>query len=445
MQRLTLLELNALVRQTLELTMPDEYWVEAELAEAREWNGHCYMELIQKEERSNTPVARASAKCWRSSWALIRPAFERTTGQKLHAGMKVLMKVFAQFHESYGFSWIVTDIDATYTMGDMARRRQEIINQLKAEGVFDLQRDLHLPMFCQRIAVISSASAAGYGDFCRQLQDNDYGFAFQAELFAAVMQGEQVEQSVINALNQIFDRRDDFDCVVIIRGGGSTSDLSGFDTLALAENVANFPLPIVTGIGHERDESVIDMVAHTRVKTPTAAAAFLVGHLAEVDGRISDAQEAIVNMVKRRLTVEKMRLEHWAEHIPVLFSVVRTRQEARLDALFRQATTAARQRMSSQAAFLEMKSLRLKTLIERKVDNESHRLQLLAQRMEAQNPERMLRRGYSITKYNGRALKDVSTLKQGAEIETRLANGTVVSVVAQCSSTPNTFSTKKTS
>ena len=201
----TLYELNCLVSKVIESEMPSEYWVEAELSECRESRGHCYMELIQKDERTATPIAKASAKCWANKWMLIRPGFERTTGQRLHAGMKVLLKVFAQFHEAYGFSWIVTDIDPTYTLGGMARKRQEIIRQLKEEGVFDLQKELQLPLFCQRIAVISSETAAGYGDFCNQLADNPYGFQFQTRLFPAIMQGEGVEQSIINALNRIFD------------------------------------------------------------------------------------------------------------------------------------------------------------------------------------------------------------------------------------------------
>ena len=273
MKALTLYELNNLVRGVIEATLDRPYWVEAELSEAREVRGHCYMELVQKDEYSATPVARASAKCWHNVWMRLKPRFEQVTGQTLHAGMKVLLLVTANFHEAYGFSWIVQDIDPTYTMGDMARKRQEIIRQLKEEGVFDLQRQLQLPLFAQHIAVISSEQAAGFGDFCNQLDNNDYGFYFSYTLFPAVMQGEQVESSIIRALNDIFDQADDFDAVVIIRGGGATADMSGFDTLALAENVANFPLPIITGIGHERDESILDMISFQRVKTPTAAAA----------------------------------------------------------------------------------------------------------------------------------------------------------------------------
>ena len=220
---LTLFELNSLVSNVIDTAFDHAFWVEAELSEAREVRGHCYMELIQKDIFSATPVARASAKCWKSTWARLKPKFEHATGQGLHAGMKVMLRVTANFHEAYGFSWIVQDIDPTYTLGDMARKRLEIIRQLKEEGVFDLQKELTIPMFAQRVAVISSENAAGYGDFCHQLLDNDYGFAFSIRLFPAVMQGEQVETTVINALNDIYDNVDDFDVVVIIRGGGATS------------------------------------------------------------------------------------------------------------------------------------------------------------------------------------------------------------------------------
>ena len=221
-KRYTLRQLNLMVREAIEDALPDDYWVEAELSECRENSGHCYMELIEKDERSNTPVARASAKCWRQTWFMVKPYFERTTGQPLRAGMKVLLKVYAQYHEAYGFSWIVSDIDPTYTLGDMARKRQEIIRQLKEEGVFDLQRELSIPTFAKRIAVISAQNAAGYGDFCRQLEDNEYGFRFEVTLFPAIMQGEQVEQSVITALNQIYSQLK-FDVVVI---GAGTSRFS---------------------------------------------------------------------------------------------------------------------------------------------------------------------------------------------------------------------------
>ena len=373
-----------MVRDAIETELPDEYWVEAELSECRERGGHCYMELIEKDETTNTPVARASAKCWRQTWQMVQPYFERTTGQPLRTGLKVLIRVYAQFHEAYGFSWIVTDIDPTYTLGDMARKRQEIIRQLKEEGVFDLQRELRIPLFAKRIAVISAAGAAGYGDFCRQLEENEYGFRFSITLFPATMQGEQVEASVIHALNQIYESVHDFDVVCILRGGGATADLSGFDTLALAENVAQFPLPIITGIGHERDESILDMVSNTRVKTPTAAAALLVDNLRQVLERINLAQQRL-SMVGR------------------LFSEARHR--------------------------LDMLQQRLPVAIERRLTNQKHRISQIELKLQGFDPQILLSRGYSITLKSGKAVRDPKMLRPGDEIETRVEKGTFKSTV----------------
>ena len=439
-KRLTLYELNNLVREVLECEMPDEYWVEAELSECREARGHCYMELIQKDERNATPIAKASARCWASKWMLVRPYFERTTGQRLHAGMKVLLKVYAQFHEAYGFSWIVTDIDPTYTLGDMARKRQEIIRQLKEEGVFDLQKELQLPLFCQRIAVISSETAAGYGDFCNQLADNPYGFKFETHLFPAIMQGEGVEQSIIDALGKIYSEYSDysehsdysdcpFDCVVIIRGGGATSDMSGFDTLALAENVANFPLPIITGIGHDRDESILDMVSHTRVKTPTAAAAFLIDHLKTIMDILNDSQEQIVRLAQQKLTYYKSQFSAIAEVLPRLFSNVKVRQEARLDALNNRLILSSGNRLSALNSRLSTLAEHLPILLDRRLMAEKHRLQLIEEKAKSLDPALLLSRGYSITMKDGKIVRDPQTLRHGDEIETRLEKGTIKSIV----------------
>lgn len=433
----SLLELNTLVRRTIELGLPGQLWVEAELAEARESRGHCYMELIQKDDYTNTPVARASAKCWRQTWMMLRAHFERTTGQMFHAGMKVRLRVYAQFHEAYGFSWIVTDIDPYFTVGDMARRRQEIVRQLKAEGVFDLNRELDFPMFAQRIAVISSETAAGYGDFCNQLADNNYGFSFTTRLFPAVMQGEQVEQSVIAALDRINRCSDEFDCVVIIRGGGATSDMSGFDTLPLAENVANFPLPVITGIGHDRDESIIDMVAHTRVKTPTAAAALLISRLKATADLIDSCRERVLRAVSRRMETERMRLGRLSERIPTLFSVVRTRHESRLEIMQRRLTAAITRRLTAEHHRVETLTQSLAPLTERRMTAERHRLDMLAQRAKALDPTLLLRRGYSITLHQGHAVRDAGELKPGDEIVTRLATGSITATVTTPSNPSN--------
>ena len=381
----SLYALNALVHEAVSNALPDEYWVEAELAECRERNGHCYMELVEKDERSNSPIAKASAKCWRQTWTLLHATFLRATGQPLRAGMKVLLRVYPQFHEAYGFSGIVRDIDPTYTIGDLARRRQEIIKTLKAQGVFDLQRELRLSPFAQRIAVISAESAAGYGDFCRQLLDNEYDLQFHTELFPAIMQGERVEQSVIQALNLINNRIDDFDAVVIIRGGGATSDMSGFDTLPLAENVANFPLPIITGIGHDRDECVLDMVSHTRVKTPTAAATLLITHLCNTLQQVADAENVIAHYAQDRLQRHRLQLEHITTLLPHLA-----------------------QRLMTEA---------------------HHSLERIQLKLEGYDPQLLLQRGYSITLHSGQIVKSPQDVKSGDEIETRLKQGTIKSII----------------
>lgn len=429
MAALTLYELNSMVRDVVELGMPGSYWVEAELSEVRERSGHCYMELVQKDLTGNSTVARASARCWRSTWASVRPGFEQVTGEHFRAGLKVLLQVHAQFHENFGFSWIVTDIDPAYTLGDMARRRQEIIRILKEEGVFDLNKELCLSLFASRIAVVSSESAAGYGDFCNQLDTNAYGFAFSVRLFPAVMQGERTEGSIISALDAINSEADDFDCVVIIRGGGAVSDLSAFDSLALAENVANFPLPVITGIGHERDESVLDMVANKRVKTPTAAAALLIENLKHTYDRIVQAQERISVSVSRRMDYERVRLERVSGRIPVLFSLVKTRQQARIDSLFARVGAAAGRIVAEERLRLDRLSVALAPAVRQRLSAEKHRLELLGQRISAVDPAILLRRGYSITLHNGRAVYSPDQLSDGDVIETRLAEGNVRSVV----------------
>ncbi len=426
---LTLFELNSLVSNVIDTAFDHAFWVEAELSEAREVRGHCYMELIQKDIFSATPVARASAKCWKTSWARLRPKFEHATGQKLHSGMKVMLLVTANFHEAYGFSWIVQDIDPTYTLGDMARKRLEIIRQLKEEGVFDLQKELAIPMFAQRVAVISSENAAGYGDFCHQLLDNDYGFAFNIRLFPAVMQGEQVEASVINALNDIYDNVDDFDVVVIIRGGGATADMSGFDTLALAENVANFPIPIITGIGHDRDESILDMVSNTRVKTPTAAAAFLIDNLAGLWSHIDAMRERVATTVRRRMQTEQERLGRISGRVPILFSLVKERQEAKLMRMMSDISNSIRERLQRAMHEIVVIDNNIQPLAERKLTRESNRIAQLTLRTEALDPQRLLKRGYSITLLNGKAIHDPATLKEGDTIETRVEKGSFVSTI----------------
>lgn len=408
MEALSLYDLNALVRRSLEQCLPDEYWVQAELSDVRtNSTGHCNLEFIQKDPRSNNLIAKARGTIWANVYRLLKPYFEESTGQAFVSGIKVLVQVTVSFHELYGYSLTVQDIDPTYTLGDMARRRREILKQLEEEGVLTLNKELEMPVLPQRIAVVSSPTAAGYGDFCHQLKNNSRGFFFHTELFPALMQGDRVEESVLSALDAILNRQEDFDAVVIIRGGGATSDLSGFDTYLLAAACAQFPLPIITGIGHERDDTVLDSVAHTRVKTPTAAAEYLINCMDlaadELEVLISQLHES----VRSRLTEEHRKLISYRNRIPS--AVVRRVSDAKLALLTTRKDI----------------SLAVQTLLSR----QRHRLELLQQRLADASPEKMLARGYSITLKDGKVVKNGDVLQLNDEIVTRLYQGEIVSIV----------------
>ena len=409
-QPISLYELNNLVRQALHGCLPDTHWVQAELSDVRSnYSGHCYLEFVQKDATGNNLIAKARGTIWSNVYKLLKPYFEQETGQAFASGIKVLVQVSVEFHELYGFSLTVMDIDPTYTVGDMVHRRREILRRLEEEDVLDMNKELAMPLLPQRIAVISSATAAGYDDFCNQLRNNPYGLVFYTKLFPAVMQGERVEDSVISALERIYEEMDDWDAVVIIRGGGATSDLLGFDSYELAVNCAQFPLPIITGIGHERDDTVIDIVAHTRVKTPTAAAEYLVSRLQDAALRLDDFTGRIIARVEARMVMEKNRFSRLSERIP----------------------TAVRIRLQQEQYRTGRMQEQLQSALGAKLMKENHRLQLLEQQIKAASPEHLLKRGYSITLRNGRAVTDISQLKPGDELVTRMAKGEIKSVVTE--------------
>ena len=412
-QALSLYELNSLVKRSIRTCMPDTYWVQAELSDVRSnYSGHCYLEFVQKDASGNNLIAKARGTIWSNIYKMLKPYFEQETGQAFISGIKVLVQVSVEFHELYGYSLTVLDIDPTYTVGDMERKRREILRQLEEEGVIDLNKELEMPMFPQRVAVISSPTAAGYGDFCNQLANNPRGYGFRTELFPAIMQGERVEESVLSALDAIYQRMDEFDVVVIIRGGGATSDLSGFDTYLLAASCAQFPLPIITGIGHERDDTVIDKVAHTRVKTPTAAAEFLIACMDKLANRLDELAYRLQQGVRNRLLWEHRRMESLKQRIP--------------NAVYKRIGDAKYALLSSQRN-LQMASRQFLSI-------KKHRLELLQQRLNDALPEKQLARGYSITLKDGKAVKDATLLKEGDVVTTRLFNGEVKSVITNCHS-----------
>lgn len=405
---MTLYELNHLVRGALESTFDEEYWVQGELSDATAgYGGHFYGELVQKDEQGQGIVARARVNCWARTYNILRMRFYRDTGQTLHAGMQVKLLVRVTFHEQYGYALNIQDIDSTFTLGDMARKRSEILAQLEADGILHDNQQLPLPRLLNRIAVVSSEHAAGYGDFCNQLEKNEYGVRFVTQLFPAVMQGQHVEESVIASLEQIAAEPERWDVVVIIRGGGATGDLSDFDSYPLAACIAQFPLPVITGIGHERDETVLDHVAHTRVKTPTAAAAFLIDHQAQEAALLDQLQQRLVHEVNEQITRSRQRLERLEAVLPLLFGRFREREERHLQE--------CRQRLRmSLAQFLQAAR---------------HRHEMLGQRLLTADPQQMLRRGYSITWCDGHVLHSASVAPKGSELRTMLEDGELISVV----------------
>lgn len=408
-QSLTLLELNSLVRRSLEQCMPDEYWIEAELSEVHINGGHCYVEFVQNDEYRRKQVAKARGIIWQQTFGLLKSFFEDTTGQVFGAGIKVRVQVSVSFHEVFGYSLIVHQIDPAYTMGDMALRRQQILKQLEEEGIIHLNKELDMSELPQRIAVISSNVAAGYGDFANQLKQNEQGFAFHIELFQALMQGNQAELSVLDAMQQIDSRIDDFDVLVIIRGGGATSDLACFDSYLLAAAVAQFRLPVITGIGHERDETVIDKVAHTRVKTPTAAAAFLINRMAIAADRLWNLADNLYHLVVERLNSESQKLLMFRSRIPAV----------------------AIKQLGDSRSNLVLESKDLCSAVDKYLLSERHRLALYASKVSDASPQKILAKGYSITTSRGKVLKDALKCKNGDKLVTQLYSGTIVSNVVK--------------
>lgn len=475
---LTLQQMNALVREAILARLPDAYWVTAELSEVRfHQRGHCYVGLVEKAGDSNALLARASGVIWAGYAQQIIPRFESETGCKWESGIKVLIRVQVSFHEAYGLQYVITNIDPTYTLGDLQRRRAEIVRQLTAEGVVDMNRALTLPRPLLRIAIISSPTAAGYGDFCQQLAATHY--AFRTQLFPATMQGDGVERSVIAALERIVDEAGRWDAVAIIRGGGAVSDLNGFETYLLAAAVAQFPLPVLTGIGHERDETVLDLVACRRFKTPTAVAAFLVETAAAEENAIQTLGARLQAMTQRILHQEQLHTAHLQTRLRTAAVTVLEQQATRrvhLAALLKARTESL---VQSEWQRLQFIAPRLSAAVRHTLRSESERQTILVDRLRLRihghletqrqkllfiapmvsisarrilrserdrhqsirdklalaSPERSLRLGFSITRVDGRVVRDAAQLRPGQTIVTRLARGEVQSQVMAAAAT----------
>lgn len=428
---LSLLELNEQIKEQLRLVFDRAVWVRAEISELHEnATGHAYLELIEKDPISDRLLAKTKATCWSNTYRMLKPYFESATGEKLKAGMKVLVSCSVEYHELYGISLNIRDIDPNFTLGDMARRRMEIIRRLQEDGVIDMNKELVLSSTPQRIAIISSATAAGYGDFMDQLKHNEAGLVFYTKLFPAVMQGEQTADSIIAALDKIFEHQEKFDAVVIIRGGGATAELSCFDNYELAFNCTQFPLPIITGIGHERDESIVDMVAHTRCKTPTAVAEFLISCLENELQKLYDFEHGIISLSQQILQKENNRLQRLSLQVPRLVNELLFDQKSGLNLLSMKLKTQSEQQNRSHLLKLEKHKQTLKNSTQHLLVKKGHQLALAEQQLKLSSPETLLKRGYSLSLKDGKILKSKTQVKAGDKITTLLSDGNIISIVS---------------
>lgn len=426
---ITLLEFNSRIKRLLSDASVVRCWVMAELSDVNVRGGHCYMELIQKEEGSGRILAKNRAIIWANLYPQIKYAFESVTGQSLASGIKLMVEVSVNYHEQYGMSLIISNINPEYTLGDMERQRQEIINRLKREGIIDMNKQIEWAAVPQRVAIVSAEGAAGYGDFINQLTGNPYGLKFYTCLFRATMQGERTVPTVMAALDRINDNIDLFDCVVIIRGGGSTSDLHSFDNYDLAAYIAQFPIPVITGIGHERDTTVLDYVAAMRVKTPTAAAEWLIGRGTDALTHISELSETIVTRVREYVAHAQEQLTYYGGSIPLIVKNIVDGSRARLNQYGSAIPLCASNRIATAQASLRFEAQSVAQAAQQCLVRERMRIEGYAEKVAILSPASTLRRGYSITRCDGRAVTDASQLKPGDRIITRLAKGIVESTV----------------
>lgn len=407
-QSLSLTELNGMVRDAIQQLLLETYWLRAETSDVRRnRNGHCYLEFVEKNDVTDSIIAKARGVIWSNVYEMLSQYFEKETGQQFTTGLNVLVRVSVEFHELYGYSLNVVDIDPSFTLGEIARNRQRVINRLEQEGVLTLNKELILPELVNRIAVISSPTAAGFEDFSHQLDENRPGFKFYTKLFPAIMQGDRSESSIIEALEKIFTNRECFDVVAIIRGGGASADLNCFDSYLLANNIAQFPLPVLSGIGHERDVTVTDVVSHTRAKTPTAVAEFLIDHVSLSATELIDFQERVVTESENRILKEKNDLFTASKEV----------------------IHNAKMMLQKEISNVERFSLSIKPRIKSYIQSQNHYLDNRLQYIQMVSPENILKRGYTLTLKNGKVITDIDDINTGDKIVTRFSNGTMESEV----------------
>ncbi len=451
-QALSLLELQREIKSAVELNLDTHYWVVGEISDINiNYKGHCYMNLVQKDEHSDNILAKTRTIIWANHYRMLSSYFKSQTKKSLRAGLKVMFKVRVNYHEQYGLSLQAVDVDPTYTMGDVEKRRREIIAKLEEAGVTDMNKTIDLPLVIHNIAVISSDTAAGFGDFVAQMETNPKHYAFNIELFRAAMQGEDTEKSVVNALEAIFNSDTDFDVVVIIRGGGAKPDLSWFDNYNIAAHVAQFPVPVFSGIGHERDASVTDMVAHTHLKTPTAVAEMIINHNRGFEESIDQELEILLSVLRQYLNDKKQHLNTISKNFIPLVNAHINEQERTLQLMYNKLYSKNHHVLHSNKQKIDHLSYQLSTTCKTHINlhkehtnrltgelkntykgvmvHEKYRLERYQDKIEAENPVRLLEKGFSMTSKNGKPVNSVKEVKKGDIISTTFRDGDIDSEV----------------
>ena len=428
MQQISLFQLNQLIQSTLDENLDSSYWVVAEIGELRvNQKGHCYMEFVEKQHEK--VLAKLRANLWAYDYHNLNNLFRSVTGQSLGRGMKILARVMVQFHEVYGLSVLVKDLDPNFTLGEKARQKQMVIDRLSKEGLIDENSKLILPLVPQRIAVISSQTAAGYGDFMDQLTDNPYHYHFDVKFFEAVMQGEQAVHSITKALMQVQHEWIDFDVLVMIRGGGSQIDLDCFDSYDLAISIANSKLPVFTGIGHQRDDTVADLVAHTSLKTPTAVAEFLLNGVSAFEAQLDYNRDRIKNLAANQLEHQRTQLLKMLKSLHHSSNMVIKDNSHKLTLMNQKLGAGVQRCLKENQITLHRYQQRLANRTIKTVDDSKQLLKLLEAKLTLADPQKILQKGYTITYLEGNVVKDNTPIKPGDQLETRLSNKKIISTV----------------
>jgi exodeoxyribonuclease VII large subunit len=451
-EKMSLSELQKVIKDSLYMALPDFYWVVAEISEIKEnYAGHCYLELVEKLADELNISARARAVIWSNRYRLLSSFFVNMTGESLHIGMKILVKVRIEYHEIYGLSLVINDIDPAFTMGEMAIKRQMILKRLEEEGVIKMNKDLDFPSVPQRVAIISSKNAAGYIDFMKQLTGNSYGYLFYTALFEAPLQGTETQKGITAALETIASNADLFDVVAIIRGGGSQTDLSWFDNYNIAFYVTQFPLPVITGIGHEKDMSVTDIVAFRALKTPTAVADFLIECMNNTENHLLEMNDKIVRLSQDLLVKARQRVESFRVKLIPMARVLLSELKEQLSGTIidminigkeyilkagmtpsgqlSRLTSACKKVLTDRYTGTVNNSKALKKYTLTLLDSKSSKIVSLETSVRILDPANVLKRGYTITSSNGRIIKKAGSLKVDDTIRTKFSDGTIDSRV----------------